>query len=63
MLGRDYYAGDVAEILNCGEETARQSFLTFVRGVSTKMYADNVYVLEGEEFITVEEGYRRSGLP
>jgi hypothetical protein len=27
MLGRDYYADDVAEILNCGEETARQSIL------------------------------------
>ncbi len=24
MLSRDYYADDVAEILNCGEETARQ---------------------------------------
>jgi hypothetical protein len=34
MLGRDYYADDVAEILNCGEETARSFMLAFIRGVS-----------------------------
>ena len=59
-MGRDYYADDVAKILNCGEETARQFFLAFIRGVSSKMYAEYVYV---PELNKVEVGYRRSGLP
>ena len=49
MLGRDYYADDVAEILNCGEETARSFMLAFIRGVSKEMYSTYVYVPEGEE--------------
>jgi hypothetical protein len=63
MLGRDYFADDVAEILDCGEESARQFFLAFVRGVSKEMYDSYVYVPEGEELDKVEEGYRRAGLP
>ena len=63
MLGRDYYADDVAEILNCGEETARLFMLAFIRGMSKEMYSTYVYVPEGEELDSVEEGYRRAGLP
>ena len=63
ILGRDYYADDVAEILNCGEETARSFMLAFIRGVSKKMYSTHVYVPEGEELDSVKEGYRRVGLP
>ena len=63
MLGRDYYADDVTEILNCGEETARSFMLAFIRGVSKEMYTTYVYVPEGEELDAVEEGYRRAGLP
>ena len=43
MLGRDYYADDVAEILNVGEETARLLMLAFIRGVSKEMYSTYVY--------------------
>ena len=64
MLGRDCYADDVAEILNCGEETARSFMLAFIRrGVSKEMYSTYVYVPEGEELDSVEEGNRRAGLP
>jgi hypothetical protein len=48
MLGRDYYADDVAEILDCGKETARLWFLAFIRGVSKDMYDTYVCVPEGE---------------
>jgi hypothetical protein len=63
MLGRDYYADDVAEILDCGEETARLWFLAFIRGVSKDMFDTYVCVPEGEELDKVVEGYARAGLP
>ena len=63
MLGKDYYADDVAEILNIGEETARLFILAFIRGVSKEMYSTYVYVSVGEELDAVVEGYRRAGLP
>ena len=53
----------MAEILNCGEETARSFMLAFIRGVSNEMYSAYAYVLEGEELNSVKEGYRRAGLP
>ena len=37
--------------------------LAFIRGVSKEMYSTYMYVPEGEELGSVEEGYRRAGLP
>jgi len=63
MLGRDAFADDIAEIMDIGEETARQFFLAFVRGVSKHMYDDYVYPPTGEELDKVVDGYRRAGFP
>ena len=53
----------MAEIFNCGEETARSFMLAFIRGVSNEMYSAYVYVPEGEELDSVKEENRRAGLP
>ena len=62
-LGRDAFADDIAELMDIGEETARQFFLAFIRGVSQRMYDEYVYPPTGEEMDKVEEGYRRAGFP